>query len=99
MKAPLFDWDRKKALLNQLKHKGLSFGEAVTVFKDENAIEAFDPDHSEDEERFLMIGMSEKMRILVVAYCYQADDEVIRIFSARKATKKEVSFYTSGGQL
>ena len=83
-----FVWDDSKASLNRRKH-GISFEEAQTVFYDENAIEYFDPEHSEDEDRFIMLGFSFKLRMLVVCYCYRENDTVIRIISARKATNKE----------
>jgi len=89
-----FEWDDKKARANKLKHK-VSFEEAQTVFLDENAIRFFDPDHSEEEDRFLMLGLSFTLRALVVCHCYREDDSVIRIISARKADKREQSEYWS----
>ena len=89
-----FEWDEKKARANKRKHK-VSFEEAQTVFLDENAIRFFDPDHSEEEDRFLMLGMSFTLRTLVVCHCYRADESVIRIISARKADKREQSEYWS----
>lgn len=83
-----FVWDEDKARANKKKH-GVSFEEARTVFFDENAIEFPDPDHSGEEERFIMLGFSFKLNILVVCYCYRENDSVVRIFSARKATNKE----------
>ena len=93
MKSLSFSWDNRKNRANQKKH-GVSFEEAQTVFFDENAIEFFDPDHSEDEDRFLMLGLSYRVRILVVSYCLLKDYSEIRIISARKATKKEQNLYT-----
>ena len=87
-----FVWDEKKSQENKRKHK-VSFEEARTVFLDEGAIRFFDPDHSEDEDRFLMLGMSFTLRVLVVSHCYRENDSVIRIISARKADKKEQSSY------
>lgn len=87
-----FVWDDKKSRENKRKHK-VSFEEARTVFLDENAIRFFDPDHSENEDRFLMIGMSFTLRVLVVSHCYKENDSVVRIISARKADKKEQSSY------
>ena len=87
-----FVWDDQKAESNIRKH-GVSFEEASTVFFDENAIEYFDPDHSEDEERFLLLGLSRKMRPLVVSYCYRQSDRFIRIISARKAKTTEMKTY------
>ena len=87
-----FDWDTAKNLANMRKH-GISFEEAQTVFLDENAIRYFDPDHSGDEDRFLMLGMSFRLRILVVCHCYKESDSVIRIISARRANRKEQQSY------
>lgn len=87
-----FTWDESKAALNKQKH-GVSFEEAQTVFEDCEALRIFDPDHSEDEDRFLLLGMSSVLRLLVVCHCYRENDELIRIISARKATKKETSTY------
>ncbi|MBL7115455.1 MAG: BrnT family toxin [Kiritimatiellae bacterium] len=89
-----FEWDERKSRENKRKHK-VSFEEAQTVFLDENAIRFFDPDHSEDENRFLMLGMSFTLRVLVVCHCYREGDSVIRIISARKADKREQSDYWS----
>jgi len=89
-----FEWDERKNRENKRKHR-VSFEEAQTVFLDENAIRYFDPDHSEDEDRFLMLGMSFTLRVLVVCHCYRADDFVIRIISARKADKREQANYWS----
>ena len=83
-----FIWDENKNKLNQKKH-GVSFEEAKTVFFDENAVEFSDPDHSQEEDRFILLGFSFKLRILIVCYCYKEGDSIIRIFSARKATKNE----------
>ncbi len=87
-----FDWDEKKSRENKRKH-GVSFEEAQTVFFDENAIRYYDPDHSHNEDRFIMLGMSLKLRVLVVCHCYRSEDMVIRIVSARKANKKETGAY------
>ena len=87
-----FIWDKSKAALNKQKH-GVSFEEAQTVFEDCEALRIFDPDHSEDEDRFLPLGMSSVLRLLVVCHCYRENDELIRIISARKATKKEALTY------
>lgn len=89
-----FDWDENKNRANQRKHK-VSFEEAQTVFLDENAIRFFDPDHSDDEDRFLMLGMSFALRVVVVCHCYREKDSVIRIISARKADKSEQADYWS----
>ena len=87
-----FEWDTEKASINQKKH-GVTFEEAQTVFGDYDALRIFDPDHSEDEDRFILLGMSAVLRILVVCHCYRENDEKIRIISARKATKKESAAY------
>ena len=87
-----FEWDENKAATNQQKH-GITFQEAATVFQDEDALQIFDPDHSEAEDRFILLGMSSILRILVVFHCYRANDDVIRIISARKATRNESSTY------
>ena len=89
-----FEWDEHKNKSNRRKHK-VSFEDAQTVFLDENAIRFFDPDHSDDEDRFLMLGMSFTLRVLVVSHCYKENDSVIRIISARKADKQEQSNYWS----
>jgi hypothetical protein len=89
-----FEWDEEKSRENKRKHR-VSFEEAQTVFLDENAIRFFDPDHSQDEDRFIMLGMSFTLRVLVVCHCYREDDSVIRIISARKADKREQSDYWS----
>ena len=93
MKPIQFQWDEKKSKANKKKH-GVSFEEAQTIFFDENAIEFFDPAHSGKEDRFLMLGISSRLRILVVAHCYRSRQGIIRIISARKATKKECNVYT-----
>ncbi len=87
-----FEWDERKNNSNRRKHK-VSFEDAQTVFLDENAIRFFDPDHSDDEDRFLMLGMSFTLRVLIVSHCYKENDSVIRIISARKADKQEQSDY------
>jgi len=92
MKKPVFIWDPAKAALNERKH-GVSFDEAQTVFYDDNARLEHDPDHSDDEDRFIILGISSKLRILVVCHCYRASDVEIRLISARKATKKERKQY------
>ena len=87
-----FEWDPRKNRANTKKHK-VSFEEAETVFKDENAIQYFDPDHSEDEDRFVLLGLSMKLRALVVCHCFREDELLIRIVSARKADKSECQVY------
>ena len=96
MKGTYFEWDDNKNRINIVKH-GVSFEEASTVFYDENAVLFDDPDHSDFEDRFLIIGISESLRICIVSHCYRGDDDVIRIISARKATRSETEFYEKGG--
>lgn len=97
MEKLTFVWDDRKAEQNLKKHK-VSFEEASTVFFDENAIEFFDPDHSADEDRFLMLGVSCQLRLLVVSYCFRREGKQIRIISARRATTKERKAYIKGNQ-
>ena len=92
----IFDWDPAKASVNLQKH-GISFREAATVFQDDNAIYFDDEWHSQNEERFLIIGRSKIERILTVCHCYREDESVIRIISAREANKTESELY--GGVL
>ena len=87
-----FEWDERKDRTNVEKH-GVSFEEARTAFYDENAIQFFDPDHSEDEDRFILLGVSPKLRILVVCHCFRESETVVRIISARKADKAEEGEY------
>ena len=87
-----FSWDASKSEVNKKKHQ-VSFDEAKEVFYDEHAIRYYDPDHSIDEDRFLMLGLSQRLKVLVVCHCYREKDSIIRIISARKATKKEESTY------
>ena len=91
----LFDWDENKDQINQIKH-GISFDEASTVFYDERALLFDDPEHSEDEERFLMLGMSEQANLCIVCHCYRESETIIRLISARKATKREEARYARG---
>ena len=84
----IFEWDNKKDKTNRRKH-GVSFEEARTAFYDENAIQYFDPDHSDKEGRFILLGISFKLKILVVCHCFRENESVIRIISARKADKDE----------
>jgi len=87
-----FEWDEAKNRENQRKH-GVPFEEAQTVFLDEHAVRFFDPDHSTDEDRFLMLGISFRLRVLVVCHCFRTSDSVIRIISARKADRREEADY------
>lgn len=90
-----FDWDENKNQANIKKHN-VSFEEAATVFYDDNALLISDPDHSDEEDRFILLGISQKTRMLVVCHCYRENDQIIRIFSARKATKQEEQEYERG---
>ena len=92
MSSLRFEWDPKKAQTNLLKHE-VSFEDAQSVFSDEFALLIDDPDHSEDEERFVLLGLSQSLRLLVVVHCYRAEGRVIRIISARKADAQEASIY------
>jgi uncharacterized protein len=83
-----FEWDERKNATNKRKH-GVSFAEAESVFGDDNALLIADPDHSEDEDRFIMLGLSAALRVLVVCHCSRANDDVVRIISARKANRLE----------
>ncbi|MCX5858692.1 MAG: BrnT family toxin [Proteobacteria bacterium] len=87
-----FAWSQRKNLANQKKHR-VSFEEAQTVFLDENALLLSDPDHSEKEERFILLGLSSGLRLLIVCHFYLESDEMIRIISARKVTRKEQKQY------
>jgi uncharacterized protein len=87
-----FEWDGTKAASNLRKH-AVSFEEAKTVFFDEFAVQFFDEEHSDREDRFLLLGMSANSRLLLVCHCEREAGEVIRIISARKATKRESAYY------
>ena len=91
-----FEWDKNKNRMNKAKHK-VSFEEAKTVFYDEKALLIPDPDHSEDEERFILLGFSAKARLLLVCHCYRKAETVIRIISARKADAQEAEQYNEMG--
>jgi len=88
-----FAWSEAKNRANQGKH-GVSFEEARTVFYDPHAVEFYDDEHSEWEDRFLMLGMSTRLRVLLVCHCYREGHGVIRIISARRATARERGFYS-----
>ena len=92
MDSVRFEWDKNKDASNRRKH-GVSLEEAETVFFDENALLIDDPDHSADEDRFILLGLSARIRVLLVCHCYRQEDEIIRIISARKARRKEQSEY------
>lgn len=92
MKNIIFEWDSKKAKSNLKKH-GVSFEEAQAVFFDDLAIQYWDDSHSKKEERFLMLGLSNMLRVLLVVHCYRESDSTIRIISVRKATKNERKEY------
>jgi uncharacterized DUF497 family protein len=87
-----FEWDDRKNTQNRRKH-GVSFEEAQTVFLDEQALLVADPDHSEHEERFILLGISSALRTLVVCHCYRRERDVIRLISARRAHRQERELY------
>ena len=89
-----FEWDSKKEKANTKKH-GVTFEEARTTFYDEHALQFFDPEHSEDEDRFILLGTSFKLNPLVVCHCFRQDEKIVRIISARKADKDEAKAYWS----
>lgn len=91
-----FEWDTSKAISNKKKH-GVSFDEAQSVFYDEFAVQFFDEGGSVSEERFLMLGFSDLARLLIVCHCERDHGNIIRIISARKATKNESNFYRGVG--
>ena len=93
MKQIQFIWDKNKNISNQKKHD-ISFEEAKTVFYDENARLIHDPEHSDSEDRFIILGLSRSLRLLIVVHVYREQDEMIRILSARKATKNESKHYS-----
>ena len=89
-----FEWDKNKNKKNSKKHN-VSFEEAQTVFFDEYAIQFYDPEHSENEDRFLLLGTSFKLDALVVCHCFRQEETIVRIISARKADKEEAQVYWS----
>jgi uncharacterized DUF497 family protein len=97
MAALRFEWDQRKNRLNRSKH-GVTFEEAESVFFDENALLIDDPDHSDQEDRFVLLGFSFRLRILVVCHCYRRRGDVIRIISARRADPAERQLYTQRRQ-
>lgn len=92
MKDITFEWDEVKNKANFQKH-GISFEEAESVFLDEYALLIADPDHSENEDRFVLLGLSAKLQLLLVCHCFEVDDGLIRVISCRKAKRKEMSLY------
>jgi uncharacterized protein len=87
-----FEWDARKAVANLKKH-GVSFDQARTVFFDEHAKLIDDPDHSDGEDRFVLLGLSSSLKVLLVCHCYREEGNVIRIISARKASTHETKEY------
>jgi uncharacterized DUF497 family protein len=87
-----FEWDPRKDRVNQAKH-GVSFSEAVTAFYDENGYLLDDPDHSDEEDHFVLLGLSATLRLLVVVHCFRGHDATIRIVSARRANPSETAVY------
>jgi uncharacterized DUF497 family protein len=92
MSSLRFEWDEKKNAANRRKH-GISFAEARTAFLDQDARLIPDPEHSDEEERFVLLGLSISVRLLVVCHCYRQDGDVVRIISARKADRDEIEQY------
>ncbi len=92
-----FEWDNNKNEINKRKHK-ISFEEARTVFYDHDALLIDDPEHSRDEERFIILGLSKRANLLVVCHCLRESETIIRIISARKATKTEAKQYHEWGE-
>jgi len=92
MSSLRFEWDEKKSAANRRKH-GISFAEARTAFLDEDARLIPDPEHSHEEERFVLLGLSISVRLLVVCHCYRQEGDVVRIISARKADRDEIEQY------
>jgi uncharacterized DUF497 family protein len=92
MESIRFEWNKQKSAENK-RRQGISFEEAATVFGDENALLLSDPEHSNHEDRFVLLGLSSWLRILVVCHCYRKIEKVIRIISARKATRTERTQY------
>ena len=90
-----FEWDEHKNQVNRKKH-GVWFEEAEQVFDDSNAIMFFDQEHSKEEDRFILLGLSASVRVLAVVYCERHKGKLVRIISARKATKKEIKRYEKG---
>jgi len=92
MSSLRFEWDEKKSAANRRKH-GISFAEARTAFLDEDARLIPDPEHSHEEERFVLLGLSISVRLLVACHCYRQEGDVVRIISARKADRDEIEQY------
>jgi uncharacterized DUF497 family protein len=92
MSSLRFSWDERKARENVAKH-GVSFEEARTVFADEHGLVLDDPDHSAEEERFVLLGLSSGLRILMVSHCVREEGDLIRIISSRRATRNEQAAY------
>ena len=90
-----FTWNERKSRENERKH-GVSFEEAQSTFFDDDALLFFDPDHSDSEDRFLLLGRSYRLRVLLICHCFRESEQIVRIISARRATKKERSVYKEG---
>jgi uncharacterized DUF497 family protein len=88
-----FEWDLSKAKSNEKRH-GVTFEEAQSVFYDDYAAQFYDEDHSDEEDRFLLLGISNRTRLLMIVHCERAEGDCIRIISARKATTNESAYYT-----
>ncbi len=90
-----YEWDEDKDIINQLRHKGLSFADAVSVFNDDQLLSMYDPDHSIEEDRYIALGRDSSGQVLIVSFTLRGDDEHIRLISARAATKREEKQYYS----
>jgi len=88
-----FEWDQSKAKSNEKRH-GVTFEKAQSVFYDDYAAQFYDEGHSDEEDRFLLLGMSNRSRLLMIVHCERADGDVIWIISARKATANETTYYS-----
>lgn len=97
MRPLRFAWDDAKNTANRRKH-GVSFEEAQTVFADEQALEFDDPDHGASEARFLLLGISARLRMLLLCHCFREEESAVRIISARKATRRELAVYLKRGK-
>ena len=93
----IFDWDENKARVNENKH-GVSFLEAMSAFNDNDALIMSDDEHTDDEDRFILLGISSVANLLMVCHCYRGEDEIIRLISARRANKREAKKYGGKGK-
>ena len=96
LEGQIFEWDREKNLSNIRKH-GITFKIAAKAFLDPDAVKVDDDDHSQDEDRFILIGISESDKILAVCHCYRDKGNIVRIISARPPNQYEKQVYNNGG--